>query len=54
MTEKRPREYASEIMLLNDRAARKQAFEKTPDHLKPLIKKHCEITQRIKNRKKIC
>jgi len=40
-SEKRPREYAYEIIAL-PREQRKKAFEAVPDHLKALTKKHVE------------
>lgn len=46
--EKRPRHYASEIMSLDDKEKRRELFDKVPDHLKDLTRRHCEVAVWIK------
>jgi len=41
--EKRPRQYAAEIVLLKSTTERRNALELVPAMLRPLVKKHVEI-----------
>jgi methylphosphotriester-DNA--protein-cysteine methyltransferase len=42
--EKRPRQYAAEIVALKTREERAQKLTEVPEHLRELVKKHVELT----------
>lgn len=41
--EKKPRQYAAEIMAVECKDERRRLFEKVPSHFKGLVRTHCEI-----------
>lgn len=43
INEKRPRQYAAEIMALRGPQERREALERVPEIWRPLTKKHVEI-----------
>lgn len=51
MTDKRPRQYAAEIVKLKSRAERKQALENVPEHLRDWVKRIVEISYGIRANK---
>lgn len=44
----RPRQYAAQIMALEDKELRRAAFEEVPEHYRELVRKHCDITHQIR------
>lgn len=41
--EKRPRQYSQEILALTSLMERREALEKVPPHLRPMVENHIKI-----------
>ncbi|PJY97726.1 hypothetical protein COO64_06465 [Pseudomonas donghuensis] len=48
-----PREFARQILALRTREERKAALLEVPEHLRGLVRKHCEITWSHPSRQKL-
>jgi hypothetical protein len=43
MAEMRPRHYAADICQIKDRAGRRAALEKVPEHLRAMVMSHVQV-----------
>lgn len=45
--EKRPRQYAAEIMAVRDKDERRALFARVPEHLRDIVYDHCQTATRL-------